>query len=197
MLSLNAITKAYNGQPIIDNFSVSVAAGEIVCINGPSGVGKTTLVRIALGLLQPDSGQRKVQTEAIACVFQDTPLVPWLSVKDNMAFILSGSIIPTTAKGLEAHIQRWLYKLGLSEVADKKPYELSGGMQRRLAIACGFAVSPGLYILDEPFAFLDQHWQQIIADELVAQAHDRGMSVFMTSHQQEPVKRMGARIIEL
>lgn len=192
MLKLEHISKSFRGKQVIRDFSLHLATGEMVCLTAPSGAGKTTIVRIAAGLLAPDSGQRRVGTLNIACAFQDAPLIPWLTALQNMRFVLSPRLHGSRR---EERALTWIEQLGLTAALDKKPHEMSGGMQRRLSIACGFAVEPDLLFLDEPFAFLDERWQKVVVDELLRQNRQRGLTVLLVSHQPEPVRRLCARVV--
>lgn len=194
MLTLEHICKTLKGKPVIEDFNLAMTRGDTVCLTGPSGAGKTTLLRIAAGLLAPDGGRRHIGTENIAFAFQDAPLIPWLTARQNMHFVLSSRL---RGEKLRKQALSWLEKLGLSDAEGKKPCEMSGGMQRRLSIACGFAVEPELLFLDEPFAFLDEYWQAVVVEELLRQNRQRGLTTLMVSHQPEPVRRLGARVISL
>ena len=192
MLRLENISKTLQGKTVVEDFCLTMRKGDMVCLTGPSGAGKTTIVRIAAGLVAPDRGQRQIGTENIAFAFQDAPLIPWLTALQNMHFVLSPRL---RGEKLEAQALTWLEKLGLSDAQDKKPSEMSGGMQRRLSIACSFAVTPELLFLDEPFAFLDGYWQAVVVNELIRQNRQRRLTVLMVSHQPEPVQRLDARVV--
>jgi ABC-type multidrug transport system ATPase subunit len=192
MLKLEHISKTFRGKPVVKDFSLALARGDLVCLTGPSGAGKTTILRIAAGLLAPDGGRRSIGTENIAFAFQDAPLIPWLTALQNMHFVLSPRL---RGRQREERALAWIEKLGLTAALDKKPAEMSGGMQRRLSIACGFAGEPELLFLDEPFAFLDESWQAVVVDELIRQNRQRNLTVLMVSHQPEPVRRLDARVV--
>jgi ABC-type nitrate/sulfonate/bicarbonate transport system ATPase subunit len=194
MLKLEHISKTLHGKPVIRDFSLSMAQGDVVCLTGPSGTGKTTLIRIAAGLLASDAGKRTLGTENIACAFQDSPLVPWLTTLQNMHFVLSPRLHGTQR---DEQARFWIEKFGLTNAIDKKPKEMSGGMRRRLSIACSFAGTPSLLFLDEPFAFLDEFWQDAVVDEIIRQNRQRKLTVLMVSHQPEPVRRLDARVVFL
>ncbi len=175
MLLLQNIAKSFSGHPVLCNISLNLAPGEIVCLGGPSGVGKSTLLEIAAGLLLPDAGTvRRVCPPALA--FQDDALLPWASCLENILYILSAQESLTNRVAKARH---WLNAFGLA--ADKFPPELSGGMRRRLNLARAFASERRLLLLDEPFAFLDEALQKIVAQHCLERAN-QGYALFLTSH---------------
>ncbi len=112
----------------------------------------------------------------------------------NLDFILSSHVHRSERRDRALF---WLEKMGLGDAANRKPSEMSGGMRRRLAIACAFSVEPDLFFLDERFASLDGSWQEAISDELIARNQQGDLTVLMARHQLDPVHRMGARIFFL
>jgi len=194
MLEMQGVSKSIRGKPVIGNATLCLDRGEMVCLAGPSGVGKTTLLEIAAGMIAPDRGMVRRHSNRIGCVFQDTPLLPWASASGNIAFFLS-THMPLDKRREAAGY--WLKKMGLTDAARKKPPEMSGGMKRRLAIACSFALDPDILLLDEPLAFLDDHWQHRMAREL-ADLHARGTTaILLVSHQLAPIRKIGAAVIQI
>jgi len=186
LLELVGIGVRRGGCAIIKNLSLYLSGGQTLCLTGPSGVGKTTVLEVAAGLLTPDQGRRYFEKGRLAYAFQDDALIPWRTVSQNLEFVLDARRDPA---GVKLRVAKWLSKLGLENAADKYPAEMSGGMRRRLNLARAFCLEPELLILDEPFAFLDEVWLHRISiylSELVS----RGAAVLMASHQLEPLTEL-------
>ena len=169
MLELQDVHKSYAGRKILAGLSLALAAGEILCLTGPSGSGKSTALEIMAGLIRPEQGRVRRDTE-ISLLFQDDALIHWLNAANNLAYILP----PKTR-----FIPRWLERFGLA--GETYPPAMSGGMRRRLGLARAFAAGRKVILLDEPFAFLDQAWQETVAEEIAAQAA-AGASLALTAH---------------
>ena len=177
MLTLNNVTVGYDGKPLLTDVNLTVETGETVCLTGPSGLGKTTLLRVAAGLLPPMSGSVSNSFASMAFDFQDDRLLPWLSAADNILFTLPAK--HSREKALE-----WLSRLELPKESWKqKPDELSGGMQKRVNLARAMATAPELLIMDEPFNSLDEplaqrcwnqilHWQKETRAAILAVSHN-------------------------
>jgi len=180
MLAVKNVTKRYGRHVVIDTASLSLAAGEVLCLTGPSGIGKTTLLEIIAGTISPDGGV--VQTSGkVSLLFQDNALIPWLNAAANVRYILP-SAMPTTR--MEVCAKKWLGRFGLEE--EQFPAAMSGGMLRRLALARTFAAACPLILLDEPFAFLDEDWQRVVAEEIASHASFGG-GVLIASHTATPL----------
>lgn len=177
VLRVEGVGKRYTGGPssaeyeAVVDVSFDVREGEIVCVVGKTGCGKSTLVNLILGLDRPTSGEVTVNgvppfddfmalRHKIATVFQTDRLLPWMRVLDNAAFALEACGVAKAERNARAI--EWLDKLGLAAWRDAYPYQLSGGMRQRIAIARAFAVDPVLLILDEAFGHLDE----VTAEEL-------------------------------
>lgn len=141
------ISKAYNEQPVLRDFTLTLPSNGIIGLSGPSGCGKTTLLHILAGLIKPDSGTVSgVSGKRIGVVFQEDRLLPWLTAYENLHLI---------SKNDDDTVQ-WLEKISLSDQSNYYPAELSGGMKRRIALARALAFECDLLLLDEPFQGLDQ-----------------------------------------
>lgn len=179
MLELRGVSKVYDRQVVLASVSFSLAAGEILCLTGPSGVGKTTLLEVAAGVTAPDEGTVTRSVKA-ALMFQDDVLIPWLTAKENVAYIFPPGM---ETRERDEKTAFWLHAFSLDGAA--YPAAMSGGMRRRLSLARTFAAERPLIILDEPFAFLDAaHTRNIV--EIAATHAQNGGSVMLATHTMTP-----------
>jgi nitrate/nitrite transport system ATP-binding protein len=166
MLELKSVSKSFGEgdarTSVLKNVSLSVAEGEFVAIVGFSGSGKTTLISLMAGLTAPDSGEVLFKDRPVGepgpergVVFQSYSLMPWLSVRGNIALAVDSVFAGKPAADRDARIDRYIKMVGLSHAADRKPAELSGGMRQRVAVARALAMDPEVLLLDEPLSALD------------------------------------------
>ncbi|KIX13790.1 ATP-binding cassette domain-containing protein [Dethiosulfatarculus sandiegensis] len=193
MLEMQNVSKTLGRRKILESVSLRLKDGEVLCLMGPSGLGKTTILETACGLIKPDRGE-VLTNSRLAYAFQDNALIPWQTAMGNMVFALSSYMDRQRAK---SESEKWLKRLGLFEAAALYPGQMSGGMRRRLNLARAFAIKPQLMLLDEPFAFLDEAWQDRLT-RLIAEFQKKHNSSFlMVSHQLEPVRELGGRLVRL
>ena len=204
VIEFGGISLAYGGRPIISDLSLQVGRGEIVCIIGPSGCGKTTALRMAGGLVQPDSGAVRLLGEPltaprrdVAIVFQDygKALLPWRTAHANVALALEAAGVPRRER--YGRIRSLLAKVGLAGHEDKYPTEMSGGMQQRIQIARCLAQDPAVLLMDEPFGALDAMTRQGLQDEMLSIVAETGATVFFVTHDLEEAVYIGDRVIGL
>ena len=182
------------GINVLSGFSLEVPDGGRVCLFGKSGCGKSTVLRLAMGLAKPGSG-RITGTEglAVSAVFQEDRLIPWKTVLENVALFADGTERAAAAPADRAAY--YLRALGLGDVLHSLPGELSGGMKRRVALARALAHKFDLLVLDEPFTGLDEAAKRN-AIELVSREAE-GKMLLLATHDLLEAEALGAEIIEL
>ena len=168
-----------DGTDALHNTSVSVAAGEFVSIVGPSGCGKSTLLRLASGLITPTSGTMS-RTGTVQFVFQDSTLLPWRSVRGNVALNLELQKVEKSE--LDERTNRALALVGLLDSAEKLPRQLSGGMKMRTSLARSLVCEPDMYLFDEPFAALDEFSRERLNVELRTMLSTRNAASLFVTH---------------
>jgi NitT/TauT family transport system ATP-binding protein len=173
--------------PVVRGVDWNIAEGEFHCLVGRSGCGKTTLLKLAAGLLHPDVGHIHLQdAELIApgpklgFVFQSPTLLEWHRVLDNVLLPVSLQHRPTPQETDKA--QQLLAQLGLSAFASHYPRQLSGGQQSRVALARSLILEPSLLLLDEPFAALDAITREELQDDLLEMCRQRKTTVLFVTH---------------
>jgi len=197
ILGLNKI----KSHPIlIENLTVFVEKGEIVSLVGPSGVGKSTLLRILAGLetsfvgrVNLDGKAIKEPSRKIQIVFQNNYLLPWLDVKGNIAFAIKDEDRMTC----EQKTNNWIKKVQLDDMAQALPKTLSGGEASRVAFARAFIAPPELLLLDEPFSALDTITKEVLQQELIRFATETTTTVVLVSHSVDDAVFLSDRIIVL
>jgi NitT/TauT family transport system ATP-binding protein len=194
MLVLDRIKKSYGSHLVLDSVSLNVEQGEIVCLHGPSGIGKTTILDIIAGLESYEGGTRKVDVQKIGYAFQDNRLIPWICVLDNLELVLKPSY---GAVECRHRAMGWLERLGLIEYSDKLCLELSGGMERRLNIARSLAIEPELLLLDEPLAFQDKGYRSKLLCLFKELNQDRATTIVVVEHLPEAASELESRMVSL
>ena len=203
-LKIEGLAKRYPGaaEPVFDSVNFSVAQGEFVCIVGHSGCGKTTILNVLAGLDTASAGhvfmdQREVAGPSLerGVVFQGHALMPWLSVRRNIAFAVRSKWPDWTAAQVDAHVETYVAMVGLQGAIDKKPSQLSGGMKQRVGIARAFAIQPRMLLLDEPFGALDALTRGTIQDELLRICAETRQTVFMITHDVDEAILLADRIL--
>ena len=183
LLSLQNVRFAFPGwPPTVDGADLDLAQGAFHCLVGRSGCGKTTLLKLAAGLLVPQQGRVVFQGQAqdIGFVFQSPNLLEWLRVIDNVLLPVTLHQRPGAQERERA--QRLLEQLGLAAHADKYPRQLSGGQQSRVALARALILRPSLLLLDEPFAALDAITREELQRDLLQMARASGTTVLFVTH---------------
>jgi len=205
ILVVRKLTKAYGTGPrstrVLADVTFDVKASELVCVVGPSGVGKTTLLRCLAGLVRPSTGQIFLAGKPVekpppnlALVFQDysRSLMPWMTVERNVGLPLLAGCTRTERK---LRVQDALDVVGLADRQSAYPWELSGGMQQRVAIARGLAYRPDVLLMDEPFAAVDAQTRTELEDLMVRIQREFGLTVVFVTHDIDEAVYLGNRVV--
>ncbi|MBQ9785231.1 MAG: ABC transporter ATP-binding protein [Clostridia bacterium] len=192
MLEFTNVSFSYGKKSVFKEFSFTLADREILAVMGTSGCGKTTLLRLIAGLEKPtrESVIRSTH-QKIAYVFQEPRLFPWMTVRNNLRAVLGKD--PES----DAKIDDVLQKVGLSDAAEQYPDELSGGMKSRVSLARALLVDADLFLLDEPFAALDEELRESLGALLREHIKARGASAVLVTHQASDAKAIADRVMTL
>lgn len=185
---IHDLTKSYGEKLALPPFSCTLETGETVCLLGQSGCGKTTLLRLLLGLETPTGGSLSGLPDRISAVFQEDRLCPAFSAVTNVSLALG-----RRASGEE--IAALLTDLGLGDALTKPVRELSGGMQRRVSIARSLLMPADLYVMDEPFKGLDEDTRRTVMDTVLSRT--RGRTLLVVTHDPEEAAYLGGRIVRM
>jgi nitrate/nitrite transport system ATP-binding protein len=191
-----------NGEAVFDGVNFHITQGEFVCIIGHSGCGKTTILNVLAGLEAATTGHVFMEGREVAgpsldrgVVFQGHALMPWLSVRKNIAFAVRSKWPGWSRQQVDDHVQKYVAMVGLASAIDKLPSELSGGMKQRVGIARAFAIEPRMLLLDEPFGALDALTRGTIQDELLRICAATKQTVFMITHDVDEAILLADRIL--
>jgi ABC-type nitrate/sulfonate/bicarbonate transport system ATPase subunit len=188
--------------PALVGVDLTVEPGEFVCLVGSSGCGKTTLLKLIGGFFTPTEGSVEINGTPVAgpgsdrgMVFQAPTLFPWLTVRGNVEIGPKLNGVPKEKR--RAISERYLEMVGLSDVADQRPYELSGGMQQRCAIARALANDPAIILMDEPFGALDALTRERLQQELKLIWEATGKSIVFVTHSVQEAVFLSTRVVVL
>jgi ABC-type nitrate/sulfonate/bicarbonate transport system ATPase subunit len=173
---------------ILRDVAFTAAAGEVLALLGPSGIGKSTILRITLGLDRDFEGSVRLSPGRLGVMFQEPRLLPWLSVEDNLRLV-------HPVGGPEPEIATLLNDVLLPPIPKALPSALSLGMARRVALARALAVDPGILVLDEPFASLDQNLAAALGARIVERVRRRGTLVLLSTHDIDQTLAMASRVL--
>ena len=210
MIRFEKVTKIYSDETIVlQDVSFEIKEGEFVSIVGKSGAGKTTLVRLIMGLEVPTSGQvffqgknvneidssemQKIRRK-VGGIYQDYKLLPNKTVYENVAYIME--VEGKEKEEIESEVPKVLEIIGLKEKFNNFPKELSGGEQQRLAIARALVNHPEIIIADEPTGNLDPYNSYEVVS-LLRKIHQTGRTVILSTHDREVINKLGQRVITL
>lgn len=191
--------------PVLQDISLTVEDGEFVCIVGRSGCGKTTLLRLLAGLSFPNEGMVRIGGQPVtepgtasSIVFQNYPLFPWMSARKNVEFGIRQMQRGLHRAQVRQRAEEFLQKVDMLQDADKYPYQLSGGMRQRVAIARSLAMDTDILLLDEPFGALDARIRrelQLLLESLCAGNGEKRKTVVLVTHDIREAVFLADRIL--
>lgn len=194
---LDDVTRRFDGGLVaLDGVSLSVHEGEFVSVVGPSGCGKSTLLSLLAGLAAPDAGRvwrRDARPGEVGMVFQEATLMPWADVRANVMLPLTLLGEPRGACARRA--DEALARVGLDGFAQARPFELSGGMRMRAAIARALVTRPRLLLLDEPFGALDELTREAMNDQLLDLWASSGLTCVFVTHSLYEAVYLSTRVV--
>lgn len=211
MIHIRSIDFSYNTSPVFIDFSLEISRGETWSILGPSGCGKTTLLYLLGGLRFPTHGTIEIDGEPLrrprprsGLILQDYGLLPWSTVRENVELGLKvrsfygddGKHAPEDFQP-ESDVSYWLDRLGIHEVAEKYPAQISGGQRQRTAIARTLALEPDLLLMDEPFSSLDAVQREDLQNLTLSLCAEKGLTFVVVTHAIEEAAVLGKKILLL
>lgn len=189
MLSIDIRSKKYSGKNILQNIQFTLNEGTFLSIIGPSGCGKTTLLRLISSLDKHFEGSIDIETDSIGMMFQEPRLLPWLTVRENIAIVKK-------IAGPEV-IEKLLRMVGLEHTLDMYPKNLSGGMARRVSLVRAFINRPKLILLDEPFVSLDKPTALTLQHDLMLLCKSFNPAVILVTHDLDEAIALSQKILFL
>jgi nitrate/nitrite transport system ATP-binding protein len=206
-ISIEGITKRFaapggGATTVFEDLWLPMARGEFTCIIGHSGCGKTTVLNLLAGLDEPSEGTVIVDNQSIegpsldrAVIFQSHALLPWLSVKGNVAYAVSSRWRSWRRAEIDRQAQKFIDLVGLTGAERKRPAELSGGMKQRVGIARALSIEPKIMLMDEPFSALDALTRGTLQDEVRRICLETGQTAFMITHDVDEAIYLADRIV--
>ena len=205
VLEVKNVSKAYpnrkgdEARVVLRDINLTIEENEFICIVGPSGGGKTTLLNLRAGFEKPNAGHLYYRGEEItgtsrsrAVVFQEFSLMPWMNVLKNVMFSVDDNLKSSEQKAIA---EKYIEMVGLSEFKDQRPSNLSGGMKQRVAIARTLAMEPDMMLMDEPFSALDEQTRKKLDHDILDLWKNNKRTVVFITHNIDEAMFLATRII--
>ncbi|TLD70182.1 ABC transporter ATP-binding protein [Phragmitibacter flavus] len=204
MISLKNVSKSYANHEVLKDINIEVEEGEFVCIIGYSGTGKTSLMNLISGLAKPDTGEVLLDGKPVtgpgpdrALVFQNYSLLPWLTVKENIALAVNQLYPQWSKEERAAHVDKHVAMVKLSHAGDKFPRELSGGMRQRVSVARALSMDSKVLLLDEPLSALDALTRATLQDDISSIWQRERKTVIWITNDPDEALLLADRVIPL
>lgn len=207
MIELKKISKAFGEKKVINGLDLTIPDGQTMVIVGPSGGGKTTLLRILAGIEKADSGnfyldktlfdpfELKAKEQVVGVVFQDFQLFPHLSIFDNIT-LAPKIVLKQSKEEYTKKAKKLTISLGISDLLDNYPYQLSGGQKQRVAIARALAMNPRVLAYDEPTSALDPELRQQV-EKLIRSLKEEGVTQIIVTHDLVFAENVGDQLVKV
>ncbi len=204
-LAASGVHHAFDGTPVLTDVDLALPRGSLACLIGPTGCGKTTLLRVLAGFLRPDAGRVHIggrdvtdldpARRGIGFVYQDLALFDHMSVRGNVGFGLRARGVQS--EELERRVHEMLERVGLAGFANRRPTTLSGGQRQRVALARALVFEPDILLLDEPFAALDKNVRAQMQQEVRRLQQELGVTTILVTHDQQEAMRLADVLVML
>ena len=201
-IALLQVSKSYGGSRILEGIDLAVEPGEFVSLVGPSGCGKSTMLKLIAGLIPPSAGTVSIDGQSpaqvrksISFIFQDATLLPWRTVEENVGLQLELERVPKAAR--REQVAALLELVGLTQAARSYPRQLSGGMKMRVSIARALSTEPGLLLMDEPFAALDEISRDRLNEEILRLKQEQQWTGIFVTHSVAEAVFLSTRLLVL
>lgn len=195
MINFSNVSKSFNGLTVLNNLSFKIIPNEFITIIGPSGIGKTTILRLITGSIRPDSGSVKVTESKTGYIFQEPRLLPWKTAIENISLGLQAGGMDKK-KACNASL-KWIERLGLKGFENYYPAQLSGGMMQRVSIGRALAIEPDILLMDEPFSHLDMELKSSLFSILEDLLKCYRTTVVYVTHDMLEALRLSDRVFKL
>lgn len=207
-LSMRSVSKGYGSGvthvSVLEDINLEIADGEFVAVVGFSGSGKTTLTKLLAGLETPDSGEVMMDGDLVrspgperGIVFQNYSLLPWLTVRGNIALSVDAVFRDWSKTERREHVEKFIHMVGLDHAAHRRPHELSGGMRQRTSLARTLALKPQVLLLDEPLSALDALTRSVLQEEILKIWEEERQTCLMITNDVDEAILLADRIVPL